>query len=493
MKAMRRLLVGGLLAAMLGPSAAAASPVLVLDGTQVRPAVDPWIAPEPALPGAGARAHAASAARAPVARAAAHRRTVIGELKRLLAAGAIDTATYIADRTIYEDAVKVQRKLQGTRRTELGAVLATLDSLAARNLIRVGRLPALFLTLQRNRQWWTTGSLLAYGQRVEFTGSRLVWQEYPGQGLQLQMLASFGKANGLLQGHFLPGAKALLAELIPLAAKRGGGIAWESYFAFDGGRAPWVSAMTEGTAVQALARASVALADPSYLDVARSALGIFRVRAPTGVRVRTASGAHYLLYSFAPGVRVLNGFIQSLNGLFDLWQIGGVAEAEPLYEAGLAEARIEAPRYDTGSWSLYQPGVESSLDYHELVRDFLQGLCDRSAVEGFCTEAGKFTSYLTRAPSLTLITRSAHQKRMTSLRFRLSKISTVGITVSWKGQVVLATSATFGRGVHSLNLVPRHSGLYTVVLFGRDLAGNTKRVEQTMMVHKPPTRHHPAA
>ena len=48
---------------------------------------------------------------------------------------------------------------------------------------------------------------------------------------------------------------ALLDEALGLAAVRGGGIAWEYDFRFDGGSPPWVSAITEGTAVEALASA----------------------------------------------------------------------------------------------------------------------------------------------------------------------------------------------------------------------------------------------
>ena len=50
---------------------------------------------------------------------------------------------------------------------------------------------------------------------------------------------------------------------------------------------------------------------------ARRALGAFQHPPPVGVRVRTAIGAHYLIYSFSPCYRVLNGFLQSLIGLFD--------------------------------------------------------------------------------------------------------------------------------------------------------------------------------
>src|SRR5438477_7592197 len=43
----------------------------------------------------------------------------------------------------------------------------------------------------------TTGPIPAAAQRIEFSGSQLVWQYYPGQGLELQVLGTFGKADGM--------------------------------------------------------------------------------------------------------------------------------------------------------------------------------------------------------------------------------------------------------------------------------------------------------
>ena len=104
-----------------------------------------------------------------------------------------------------------------------------------------------------------------------------MWEYYPGQGIELQELGSFGKADGLYTGgrSLYRRFRHLLAELIPLAARRAGGLAWEYYFGFDGGRPPWTSAMSQGTALQALADAARALHEPTYLDVARRALPVF--------------------------------------------------------------------------------------------------------------------------------------------------------------------------------------------------------------------------
>ena len=113
------------------------------------------------------------------------------------------------------------------RAVELDAVTENLHDIATAGELSASRLPQLFLTLERNVQWWPSDPMLAYGQRVSFPGSQLVWEYYPGQGLQLQILASFGKANGLFdQGPSeYPAMQSLLGELIPLAAQRAGGIA----------------------------------------------------------------------------------------------------------------------------------------------------------------------------------------------------------------------------------------------------------------------------
>jgi hypothetical protein len=167
-----------------------------------------------------------------------------------------------------------------------------------------------------------------------------------------------------------------------------------------------------------------------------------------------------------------------------------VPEAEPLYQEGLAEAKVEVPAYNTGAWSLYAPGEESPLSYHQLLRDFLKGLCSRSGVQLFCTTATDFTRYLRQPPALKVLSTKATQGKPTVLKFRLSKMSSVGITLLRTGQTALATSATYGYGVRALTWTPRHSGTYVVKLFARDLAGNVSRAEGSVVVSKPPARHH---
>jgi len=168
-------------------------------------------------------------------------RTVLGEVDRLAARGVITDDAAASYRERYKAARISLRRLGGARRNELGSVLRTIETVAAAGHLRSGRMPLAFLTLRRNREWWTTGSLLAYGARITFKGSSMIWQSYPGQGIQVQWLATFGKANSLMSGgqkRYDPQLRTLLAETTALAAPRAGGIAWESWFQFNGGKPP---------------------------------------------------------------------------------------------------------------------------------------------------------------------------------------------------------------------------------------------------------------
>ena len=80
---------------------------------------------------------------------------------------------------------------------QLSSVIETLEAIARADQLDASRMPALFLQLQRNTEYWPSRPYPASGQRVSFAGSALIFQYYSGQGLQIQPLANFGKANGL--------------------------------------------------------------------------------------------------------------------------------------------------------------------------------------------------------------------------------------------------------------------------------------------------------
>jgi hypothetical protein len=461
--------------------------------------------------------------------AASHGPTVTRALSTLLKSGSITTAVYKQDYAVYTAAKKSLAKLSGTRRIELGAVLANVQAMAAAGELTATRSPTVFLTLERNRRWWTTEPLLSADERVSFPPSKIVWEYYPGQGIEIQWLATFGEGNGYYNsGHENNNLRQLLGEVIPLATSRAGGIAWEYMFHFDGGSPPWTSGLSQGTALQLLSRAYLRFKEAAFLTAAQQALGIFRQAPPQGVRVKTNAGAEYAEYTYAPSDRILNGFIQSLVGLYEYTSITKDPLGLSLFEAGDAEARAEVPHYDTGFWSLYDQFGESDLNYHELLTEFLQHLCERthkgpplirgeapptvtspttgtttttpasggtgakaavaSAIPGdaiYCTTAKAFTEDLHTPPLVKLLSTKFKGGERAGVELSLSKISTVTLTVRKGTKVIWSNRATVAAGKPKLLWVtPTSGGSFSVTLTATDLAGNFATATGTIAVSR---------
>jgi len=236
---------------------------------------------------------------------------------------------------------------------------------------------------------------------VSFPGSELVFQYYPGLGLQLQMNGTWGKANALFgsgdPAQIARGA-ALLNELLPLGVARSGVLAWEYLFPIFGGRPPWISALSQATAVQALTRAAATLGRPDLLTVAGATAGAFAYPPPAGVRVLLGRGAAwFVLYSFAPRLRVLNAHLDAVAALFDFAQASGDPHTKAAYDAGLLAAHRRIRGFDTGVWSRYaNPGALADLNYHVLNTTLAGEVCKRSGDGRICRAAGSFARELER-------------------------------------------------------------------------------------------------
>jgi len=346
---------------------------------------------------------------------------VLAALQRAEATGALPAPQGAVYRQILAQARAVRAGLRGVRRRELAAVLTIAGRIAKRGDLVPARMPAVFLTLQRNAEWWAVNGPPAPGSpgengargrrcrplsavraaRVEFPGSELVFQYYRGMGLQLQMNGTWGKANALFASSnpvFTARGAALLSELLPLGVARAGVLAWEYLFPVYGGRPPWISGLAQATAVQALTRAAAKLGRPDLLGVAGATASAFAFPPPAGVRSRVGRGAAwFVLYSFAPRQRVLNAHLDALAALFDLTQASGNVVARISYERGLLAARRRIRGYDTGKWSKYaNPGALADLNYHVLNTTLAGEVCKRSGDARICGAAGSFARELER-------------------------------------------------------------------------------------------------
>ncbi|HEX4107035.1 MAG TPA: D-glucuronyl C5-epimerase family protein [Solirubrobacteraceae bacterium] len=539
LRTLAAVLLSALAAALAGAvPASAARPggvLLVLDAHgHVRREWDPYLPPPQPLPAPSSALSASASARTATAKGP----TVSAVLMSLEKSGAITSALETTDLSTYVAARKTLTRLTGTRASELGAVIANLRAIAATGQLTADRLAELMLTLSENRQWWSTGPLLAADARVSFPGSRLVWEYYPGQGIEIQWLGTFGQANAYWSAGENTDLQQAVAQMLSLASARAGGLTWEYDFRFDGGSPPWTSGLSQGTALQVLARAAQRLNNPALIADAHRALAIFTVPPPAGVAVTMPAGTWYAEYTYAPTDRILNGFIQSLVGLYDDAMLTGDPLAVSLFQAGDAEARAATPSYDTGAWSLYDQYGESDLSYHQLLTTFLQNLCSRvesgasvpapspalagagapaepptsttPAVGGapatggalapapeilgsasadgiYCTTAQHFTADLKTPPVLSLLTRTLTGGRSQSIRYTISKISTVTLSVRRGATLVYRSQALIGHGTRTFSWTPpTYGGSYSVTVAATDLAGNTGRARGTVLVHPAP-------
>ena len=395
-------LLAGLLGLALLAGPAHAAPVTVVDGHHLLRESDPAVPPK-------SETYMRGRSVAPPATVSSNgSRAVAKALAAARRHGSISRASYVRYRRAYGHARSVRARLRGARRAQLGYVIGSIESIAARGRLIPSRMPSLFVQLERNTRYWPSLPFPASGDQLSFKGSELLYQYYPGRGLQLQPLSTFKKANNLHSAcvkHTGPcrpaGIKRLLDEMTSLAVRRSSRfIAWEYMFSFDGGIPPWMSGMAQATAIQAYARASRLLGQPSYLTTARKALPAFQVHPPVGVRTTGfLGGVHYLQYSFAPRTYIFNAFLQSLIGLYDYSTITGDTLARRLFDQAEPEARREIPYSDTGSWSRYQyRGPRSTPPYHELLREFLQSMCDRRLGDVYCTYAARYRRYQATGP-----------------------------------------------------------------------------------------------
>jgi hypothetical protein len=392
----------------------------------------------------------------------------------------------------YVRSIRTLRRLRGARAAQLRYVLTSVESLALRRRLTRTRMPAAFLQLERNRQYWPRMPYPAVGDQVSFRGSQLLYQYFAGEGLQLHPLSIFKKANHL---HGFcerreptcdeAALRRILDEMTKLAVRRGRGfIAWEYLFYFGGGVPPWMSGMAQATGVQALGRAAQLLHEPKYAATARRALGAFTTAPPTGVRTTgPRGGVTYLQYSFAPRLYIFNAFLQSLIGLYDFSNLTGDARARDLYADAVDEGRAEVPLSDVGDWSLYNSaGHESSRDYHELLREFLQSLCIRRQGAVFCEYARKYRGYQVDPPEVAYEGPAAGtEDQPVALRFSLSKLSAVQVTVTRPdGRVVFDRLGTFRRGTGAFTWTPKGPSTFTVRVAAKELrTGLGKRDSDT--------------
>ena len=146
-------------------------------------------------------------------------------------------------------------------------------------------------------------------------------------------------------------------------------------------QAPWMSAMAQGEAISVLTRAHLLTGKEDYLISAKEALNLFEFSVSDGGVVNKFKS--YSVYEEYPSpsktVAVLNGFIFSLFGLYDLTIYSGDEKAKKLFSTGVDTLSNIIEFYDIGYWSQYYlfdypKRYPASYTYHVLCAEQLKAL-----------------------------------------------------------------------------------------------------------------------
>ncbi len=135
---------------------------------------------------------------------------------------------------------------------------------------------------------------------------------------------------------------------------------------------PWISALTQGEAISVLCRAFKLTKKEIYLETAEAAMVPFQYDiSEGGVRNYFNNIPVYEEYPSRKLNFVLNGFIFSLFGLYDLYLTTKDKRAKELFTQGVGSLLKLLKFFDTGIWSQYNlyryPQVYlSSYKYHRL-------------------------------------------------------------------------------------------------------------------------------
>jgi len=147
-------------------------------------------------------------------------------------------------------------------------------------------------------------------------------------------------------------------------------------------KAPWVSAMSQGLALSVLVRAHrVGIGGDSILELGRAALRVFCQKVEEGgIRTVEEGRVFYEEYPGYPLPRVLDGFLFSLLGLYDLWVETEDPLARQLFEEGIGGLvhKIHSWNYKD-RWTWYgSHGYLCPPHYHALNRMLVAALGDVS-------------------------------------------------------------------------------------------------------------------
>jgi hypothetical protein len=172
-------------------------------------------------------------------------------------------------------------------------------------------------------------------------------------------------------------------------------------------RAPWYSAMAQGTALRLFVRLHAVTGEQRWRTAADSTFATFvqrrRAKRPWIAFVQRRNGRRYLWFeawaSKRPAPQSLSGHIYGLIGIYEYARATGSAAAVRIFDGGATTVRYQAPRFRArGGISYYSLRIRiQSAEHHCIHTGQLKLLARMTGDSWFAREARRFASDAPRA------------------------------------------------------------------------------------------------
>lgn len=436
-----------------------------------------------------------------VASAAPSKDPVLAAIVAAQKSGHVTPTEAVALRRDWLLSARAQRNARtATRRATIRAVRSYTTALARRRGLTHDRLrPALLSVSATTTVMLSKKSFPRHEQELQLPGEVVVFTYYSGRGVQFQPFETFKEGLRKLNRAEpdLEAARAIADRMLQLSAQRGTSRTWEFFFPFGGPSAPWTSAISQALATEFLYRVGQAVPEgegaPYALAAEEATRSFLRVPRFGGVGTPQGKGRFYVMYSFLPGQRILNGHLQVLVNVNRYAAASGSKAARAVVMHGIRGVLPILPKFDTGAWSNYQPGQEAELTYHRFQTDQLIKLGDETGNATLADYGIRFLSYQTTPPTVgfptslypAIFPAADRFRDDVSIPFTLDKRSRVTLVVRdveggevWRG----STWRGRGDGVITWPGVDAsgdrvEAGSFTGSITATDIAGNRANVD----------------
>jgi len=241
----------------------------------------------------------------------------------------------------------------------------------------------------------------------------------------------------------------------------GGGLGWEYYFNYAGGRAPWVSGMAQAVAAQAFAAASLSDEDDSTKleQAAQGRPSHDSAAAGASARLRPL----IRLYGFSHYRRAERAVYSRCSRCEITPTQWPTVTRHARRGNGAGSRQRDSPLRHRLLTYYSLPRTPSTLDYQKFVVHLLGKL--NSLDPRLATATARFAGYAKQPPAFKIASSG-----LGAVRFWLSKPS----TVEMRSPAGARSGSRFTAvGTTSAGKLPARAGAYSVLVKARDWAGNS--------------------